>query len=366
MQKLESFWQNMQASHFLSNSLADYLSAVAIFIAVLVALKLFQLIILSRLRKFARKTKTDFDDALVEIFLKIKPPFYFFVALYFSFRTLSLTPLVEKIISVIILLVIVFEIVMAAERFVEYFIKKYLGEVKDGKDQKKYSQSMLSAASIIVKIGLWIIAIVLILSNLGVNVTSLIASLGIGGIAIALALQNVLSDLFSAFSIYIDKPFEVGDFITVGQDSGTVEKIGLKTTRIRSLQGEEIVVSNRELTTARVQNFKKLQRRRVVSQLNVAYESTQTQLKEIPKTCQEIIEKITKAEFDRCHFTDYGESSLNFELVYYVNSAEYVDFMDVKQKVNFEILSKFRKLEINFAYPTQTIYVNNESKGGRA
>jgi small-conductance mechanosensitive channel len=198
----------------------------------------------------------------------------------------------------------------------------------------------------------------LVLSNLDINISSLVASLGIGGIAVALALQNVLGDMFSSFSIYADKPFRVGDFIVIGKDQGTVEKIGMKTTRIRTLQGEELVVSNKELTSTRVQNFKKMKRRRVLFQLGVVYGTKPEQLESISKIIKEIVDKIDGVDYDRCHFSTYGDFSLNFEVVFYVNSSDYADYMNKKEKANLAIYKRFAEEKIEFAYPTQTIFVN--------
>ena len=342
---------------FLENTFYSWLIAIIIFVGLIFLLKLFQVIILSRLKKIAGKTKNDLDDAMIAIFSKIKPPFYFFVALYFAIKYLSFPELVGKVLTVIILIAVVYEVVQAVTRFVDYFISKYLEKNKDSQGEKKHSQSMLRAASMIVKFVLWAIALIMILSNLGINVTSLIASLGIGGIAIALALQNILTDIFSSFSLYVDKPFQPGDFITVGTDSGTVERIGMKTTRIRTMQGEELVVSNRELTTARVQNFKKLEQRRVVTSLGVVYGLSFTKLKSIPRIIKKIVKEIEGVEFDRCHFANYGDFSLNFELVYFVKSTEYADYMDKNQEINLQIFKAFEQEKIEFAYPTQTIQV---------
>jgi len=208
-----------------------------------------------------------------------------------------------------------------------------------------------------VKVIIWAIGGLLVLSNLGVNVTSLIAGLGIGGVAIALALQNILSDLFASFSIYFDKPFEVGDFIVVGANSGTVEKIGIKTTRIRALQGEEVIISNAELTKSRVQNFKKLKERRVVVRPGVLYETKHELLKEIPTLLQKAVDATEKTRFDRANLAEYGDSAIVFELVYYVLSGDYKEYMNLNEKILLAVKEAFDKKGIEFAYPTQTVYV---------
>jgi len=212
--------------------------------------------------------------------------------------------------------------------------------------------------NIIIKIILWIIGLLLILSNLGINITSLVAGLGIGGIAIALALQNILSDLFSSFAIYFDKPFKVGDFIIIGKDMGTVEQIGIKTTRLRALQGEQIVISNQELTSARIQNFKKLSERRVAFELGVVYGTPDDKMKKIPELIEKIIKETKDTRFDRSHFKSFGDFALIFETVYYITSGEYLDYMNAQQEIGLKIKEKFSTEEIEFAYPTQTLFLN--------
>ena len=358
MQNLLMLLEPLKNYSLWGNSAYNYALAGLIFIGFIVLLKIIKWIIVVKLKRLAEKTENDFDDALLAIFSKVKPPFYFFIALYFGLKVLIIHPTAYRVIGIIILLAVVWEVVQGLSRFVDYFIRKMIEKNdENGDGEEGMSQSMLKAISSIVKAVLWVIAIILILANVGIDVTSLIASLGIGGIAIALALQNILGDMFSSFSLYADKPFKVGDFVTVGKDSGTIEKIGLKSTRMRTLQGEELIVSNKELTTVRVQNFKKLEQRRVVVNLGIIYETRVTTLRSIPKMIQEIVKKTAKAEFDRCHFASYGDFSLNFEIVYFVNSPDYKDYMDVNQKINLAIFSRFNKEGIEFAYPTQQVIV---------
>lgn len=351
--------QQLKNYTFGPNTAYDYLIAVVVFIGLIIALKIFQVIILARLKELAEKTKTDFDDALIAIFKKVKPPFYFVIALYFGLKILVTPAILSGAVKVLFIVIIAYEIIRALERFLDYFVDKYLSRVKEGQNAVK-SESMAKTVKLILKVLLWILGILAVLSNLGVNVTSIIASLGIGGLAVALALQNILKDLFSSFSIYVDRPFEEGDFIIVGSDMGTVEKIGLKSTRIKTLQGEQLIVANTELTDARVQNFKKMEKRRVVFSLGVVYGTRQEKLASIPKIIKEIIDQTELAEPDRCHFIEYGDFSLNFETVYYVQSPDYNIHMDVKQKINLAIAKKFEQEKIDFAFPTQTIFMGKE------
>jgi small-conductance mechanosensitive channel len=218
----------------------------------------------------------------------------------------------------------------------------------------------------VARLAVWSLVLLLALDNLGFNITALLAGMGIGGIAVALAAQNILGDLFASLSIVLDKPFVVGDFIVVGEQLGTVEYIGLKTTRIRSLGGEQIVFSNTDLLGSRIRNYKRMQERRVVFGFGVVYQTPHEKLQTIPGMVREIIGKLDRARFDRAHFKEYGDSSLNFEVVYYVLSADYNVYMDIQQAINLELFRRFQEDGIDFAYPTRTLYVVGEqaARGG--
>jgi small-conductance mechanosensitive channel len=203
----------------------------------------------------------------------------------------------------------------------------------------------------------WAVALVFLLDNLGVKISAVVAGLGIGGIAVALAAQAVLGDLFSYFVIFFDKPFEIGDFIVINDKMGVVEFIGVKTTRIRAIGGEMLVISNTDLTNSRLHNFKKMEKRRVVFNLGVTYQTPSDKLKAIPQLVKLVIENQENAIFDRGHFASYGDFSLNFEFVYYVTSADYVAYMDIQQSINIAIYEQFENAGIDFAYPTQTIFM---------
>jgi small-conductance mechanosensitive channel len=206
---------------------------------------------------------------------------------------------------------------------------------------------------------IWVGGFLFLIDNLGYDITTLVAGLGIGGIAIALAAQTILGDLFSYLVIFFDKPFEIGDFIVVEDKMGTVEYIGIKTTRLRTLGGEQLICSNTDLTNSRVHNYKRMQERRVVFGLGVIYGTRAAQLKIIPKLIRDIIESIDGTRFDRAHFKSFGDFSLNFEVVFYVLSADYNRYMDIQEAINTQIFEVFEKEEIEFAFPTQTLFMNN-------
>ncbi|WP_459615588.1 mechanosensitive ion channel family protein [Bordetella sp. 2513F-2] len=213
------------------------------------------------------------------------------------------------------------------------------------------------------KVLLWAVVLLAMLSNMGVNITAFVASLGVGGIAIALAVQNILGDLFASLSIAIDKPFEVGDFIVVGPLAGTVEHVGLKTTRIRSLGGEQIVMSNTGMLGATIQNYKRLQERRIVFQFGLTYDSTPEQLRQVPGIVEKIVRAQQQVRFDRAHFKGFGESSLDFEVVYIVLDPGYNLYMDIQQAINLAMMEAFAELGVDFAFPSRTLYVASLPEG---
>jgi len=195
------------------------------------------------------------------------------------------------------------------------------------------------------------------LSNLGVNITAFVASLGVGGIAVALAAQNILGDLFASLAIVMDKPFEVGDFIVLGSVSGTVENVGLKTTRIRSLGGEQVVMSNTELLKQTVSNYKRLAQRRIVFTFSVTYGTTPELLAEVPGIVQRAVGSSSRLRFDRAHFKGFGDSSLDFEAVYIVLDPDYGIYMDEQQRINLELMRELAARGIRFALPSRTLYM---------
>jgi len=334
------------------NTLSDITLAFGAFLGFLVLFKLLQVVIIARLKKLAAKTETDIDDTLIEIVRSLKPPFYSFLAFFFAIKFLLVSETVSSIINAVLVIWIVLQAVVAIGILIDYMSKRIFA-----RDGDEGSRSATSAIKLIAKIILWSIGLLMVLSNLGIDVTSLIAGLGIGGIAIALAAQNILGDLFSSFSIYFDKPFQVGDFIIIGDKKGTVEKIGIKTTRIKALQGEELIVSNQELTSAQIQNFKKLEERRADFSFGITYETPIEKIERVSKMVESIIGVVPHARFDRAHFMEFGDSALNFAVVYYVESKNYVDYANAQQEINIAVLKKFAEEGIEMAYPTQTIYM---------
>ncbi len=307
--------------------------------------------VLARLNTWSAHTKNNVDDAVVAMVQSIKPPFYWLVAIYLGLLVFSLPSFTQMVLNEILLAIVLFYSIRAVGiAFNIYFAQT------TAKGTERAAQGFLTT---IVKAILWIIAVLLLLSNSGINITSLVAGLGIGGIAVAFALQNVLTDLFSSFAIYFDKPFVVGDFIIVGQNLGVVERIGIKTTRIRALQGEEIVISNRELTSVRVQNFRSMKGRRIATTIGIEYGTPRNVVARLAGEIHACIDKVDGVTADRVHFSGFGDSALTFDIVYFVLSGDYTEYMNRQQEINLSIMGLFEKENVSFAFPSQTVYVQS-------
>lgn len=347
--------ENILNLTFQNNSVKDYILFVILLFSVFLFLRFFRKFFLQKIKKVVRKIGKEKAETFVLIIDSIKPPFYWFIAIYLSSLFIVVHEKVDYLLNLILIVWVSYQLIKIIQILIDSSIKKLIEKEKD-----QESEPALTNMGKLIKAVVWMVGVLFVLSNIGVNVTSVMAGLGIGGIAIAFALQNILSDLFSSFAIFFDKPFVVGDFIVTGEHVGTVEKIGIKTTRLRALQGEEIVISNKELTSGRIQNFKKMERRRIVFSLGVTYDTPLKKLKKVPEIIKEIIDKKKTAELDRVHFSRFNEFSLDFEIVYYISSPDYSEYMDNHQEILFEIKEIFEKNEISMAFPTQTIIVNKE------
>jgi len=338
------------------DTVQTYLVALGILVIGLILVKILQKVVLYRLKKWAAKTETTLDDLLIRSVEKSIVPMLYYGVLYTAITSLSLNESVSNIVHIVSLFIVTFFIVRFVSSTIMFTLTYFIKKQERGEEKARQLRGM----TVLINIFVWVIGLVFLMDNLGFNISAVVAGLGIGGIAIALAAQAILGDLFSYFVIFFDRPFEVGDFITVQDKVGTVEYTGIKTTRIRALTGEQLVFSNTDLTNSRIHNYKKMQERRVVFKLGVIYKTTATQLEEIPKIVKQIIEAHSDVRFDRGHFSSYGDFSLNFEFVYFVMGSDYVKYMDTQQSINLKIYTEFENRGIEFAYPTQTLFVNKE------
>ncbi len=337
------------------NTLTAYLITLGIFAGLFAVFKILNSYAVFALKKFAKKTKNNVDDLVVAFLDRIGWPFYLFISFYIATLFLKLPDVVNLVLKY---LLIIFIVIYSARGLVG--ISNNLFDIykeKRKNSNKSANESMTRVMKLLLKVVIWSLALLMALSNFGVEITPLIASLGVGGVAIAIALQRILGDLFSAFAIYLDKPFEEGDFIIIGDDMGVVKHIGIRSTRIEALGGQELVIGNSELTSSRINNYKKMNRRRVVFSFGVEYKTSVKQLKEIKKIVEKIITGVKDCTLDRVHFKQFGDSSLNFECVYYLESSDYNVYMDRQEEINLNIKEKIEKLGVGFAFPTRTIYL---------
>jgi len=347
---------------YFGNTIESYLIALGIFLGAVIIIFIFKKVVLSRLRKWAETTDTKIDDFFVRGLEKSVIPVLYVLAFYLSVKTLMLHPKAERVIDVISVILATFFIIKMITSAFRFGLHSYIKMKAEAEEDAERRIKQIRGITAIVSFFIWVLGFVFLLDNLGFQITTVIAGLGIGGIAIALAAQAILGDLFSYFVIFFDRPFEIGDFIVIGEFRGNIEYIGIKTTRIRSLSGEQLVFGNSDLTSSRLQNFKRMDKRRVVFKLGVVYQTPAEKLEEIVKAVEQIITDNPDVTFDRGHFASFGSFSLDFEFVYFVLSSDYKNYMDIQQVVNLAIFKKFEAEKIDFAYPTQTVNLIDHQK----
>ncbi len=344
---------------YLGSSVEQWLIATGISLGVFIVLTIVLRFVASRIAKIAARTTTKLDDLLVDLLRSTR----WYVMLVWSAAVgAQWLGSDQTIISFVPTVVALFSLLQAGiwgNRIIGYWIGRVMEE-RLAEDAA--SATTMAGVRFVARLLLFAVLLLLGLDNLGVDITAAITGLGIGGIAVALALQNILGDLFASLSIVLDKPFQIGDFIIIGEFMGTVEHIGLKTTRIRSLSGEQIIFSNGDLLGSRIRNYKRMAERRVLFTIGVTYQTPRQKLETIPGMFREIITKHAKARFDRAHFKSYGDSALIFEVVYYVLSSDYIEYMDIQQDINLQVYSRFESEGIGFAYPTRTLFITHEQQ----
>mgnify|MGYP006271718293 CR=1 FL=1 len=328
----------------------DYATALAILVGAVIIIQVVKRIVLSRTR--------DRDTAALRGLRRFVFPLLHIAALYAAVRSIALPPDAARGVEVVFVILFSWFLIRLAISLVDRGVTNYVEKTRTAEEQNRVRPLLA-----VVHVAVWIIGVLFLLDNLGFQISTVVAGLGISGIAVALAAQAVLGDLFSYFVIFMDRPFEIGDFVITGDLLGTIEKIGIKTTRIRSLAGEEIIVSNADLTSARVRNYKRMYERRIVFGFGVLYETEAETLRAIPGMVREIVEAQELTRFDRAHFKAFGQYSLDFEVVYYVLSPDYTTYMNIQEEINLRIFEAFAERGIGFAYPTRVVYVAGGKSG---
>ncbi len=344
-------------TEYYGNSIQNYLISVGMILGGMLIIRLFRKSILIRLKKWASTTETNFDDYVVSAVERFILPMLNVGVMYLAVKYLNLGEEGSKVLRNAFVVAFTFYAIRLGTSSLKILLESYAKRQEGGEEKVK----QLKGIMIVINIIIWSLGAVFLFDNLGYNVTAIVTGLGIGGLAVALAAQTILGDLFNYFVIFFDRPFEIGDYIVVDDKKGNVEYVGIKTTRIKSLTGEQIIISNSDLTNSRVHNFKRMERRRIVFNIGVTYQTTPEQLRAIPDIIRKIIVDQKDAQIDRCHFSSFGDSSLNFETVYYVTEPDYAKYMDIQQSINLQVFDAFYKEKIDFAYPTQTLFIEKNS-----
>ena len=341
----------------LNNSLLQWSIAVAALLATVLLLRIIQHLAGRHLTALATRTATQWDDILAALIARTKLLFLIVVSIFISSVFLDLPDRIQSAVSNLFVIALLIQSGLWGVTFLARVLESYR---QHAQENNRAEVTTINLVGLVIRIVLWSIVALLVLDNLGVNVTALVAGLGIGGIAVALALQNILGDLFASLSITFDKPFIIGDFLIIGEHMGSVEHVGLKTTRVRSLSGEQLVFSNSDLLNSRIRNYGRMFERRVVFSIGVTYETPREKLRRIPEIIREVVEAQDDTRFDRSHFMKYGDYALMFETVYHVLSPDYNIYMDIQQSIYFAIHESFEKEGIEFAYPTQKLFVHKD------
>jgi small-conductance mechanosensitive channel len=337
----------------LGNSLTDWLIAAAVGLAVWAALWILRNLIASRYEKYSSAKNPTLIRLVAYLVGNTKQIFLFAVALDAGQESLTLPDKIQHIVSNTVLILLLIQTGLWAGRAVRFYLE--MKERERGAD--RVFAGSLDIINFVSRMLIWSLLVLVALDNLGVNITALLAGLGVGGVAVALALQNVLGDLFASLSIALDKPFVVGDNLTIDTFVGRVEHIGIKTTRLRSDGGEQIILSNADILKSRVRNFGRLSEQRVLTTIRVAYDTAADKLHAMPKLLEKIVREQAQARFERCHLKSLGETSFQFELSYFVQQPVANPMLDLQQAVNFRIIDELRRAGIEFAYPTQLVMV---------
>jgi len=347
---------------FYGNSLKTWMIALGLTVLAFLTLRVIVSVLVGRIGRLAPNTETDWDDIITAALKRTKGIVLLLVSVYIGSLSLTLPARVGGILASVAAITLLVQVGF----WVNGGIIAWMGFYRERRVQEDASAVMsVKVLSILARMVIWSMVVLLSLDNLGVDVTALVAGLGIGGVAVALAAQNILGDLFASLSIVIDKPFVLGDFLIVGDHLGAVEEIGLKTTRVRSLSGEQLVFSNSDLLTSRIRNYGRMFERRVVFKIGVTYQTPREKIQAIPGILREAVEKLgDKVRFDRAHFQSYGDFALLFETVYYVLGPDYNLYMDCQQAINLDIHERFETEGIEFAYPTQTLFLARDPGSG--
>lgn len=338
---------------YFGNTVYDYFIALVILALGTTAILILRKVVINKLRRISERTEGKTDDLIVANIDRFGIAAFQFGVLYWAITSLILTDKVARVVEIAASVVVTYFILRLLSAIILYLLQNRIRRQERGEEKIR----QLGGLMLIINFIIWIIGLVFLFDNLGYNVTTIITGLGIGGIAVALAAQNILGDLFNYFVIFFDRPFEAGDFIVVDDKMGTVEYVGIKTTRIRSLSGEQIIMGNSNITGSRIHNFKRLNTRRVVFSFHVDYETPADKLRIIPEMIKLIIlEEQPMTRFDRAHLANFGDWGLRYEVVYFVDTPDFNLHMDIQQKIYLKVIDALAGQEVSFAMVTKRFF----------
>ena len=354
-----NWFTNLIKTDFFNNVLIDWGLLLLLTIILFLFLKLFKNIISNKIIDFTEKTSNKIDDYIGSVIQSLSNIFVLFFALFISSKFIFIDQQISDRIEQLFVIVFLWQLTKWAINISSLIFDKYKNAREKEKDM--HSVTAISGFNKLVRFLIWTIFLLLALDNLGVNITALVAGLGIGGLAIALAAQSILGDLFASLTIMIDKPIAIGDYIVLDNYMGTVKNIGIKSTKIESISGEEIIISNSDLLNSRLRNYhqSRMQKRRTTIMIGVVYSTPYEKLKDIQKILTEIVNSINSTDFVRASMVEFADFSLNFELVYNVKSADHTEYIEINHKLRLKIFERFAIEKIEFAFPTRTIHIEN-------
>ena len=342
---------------FLGNTVLQWIFAGAIIAIVLIVVSLLKRLVTTRLRRTRAARDMQFDGLAAELAGKTRTWLIFFAALYLGSLTLILPERATQFLRTLAIIALLVQGALWGNQIIAFLLSRY---VRYEAEDEVSGESAYNLLNFVLRVVLWSLVLLMVLDNLpGVQITSLLAGLGVASVAVALAVQTILSDIFASLSIVLDKPFVIGDAIEVGEYSGAVEHIGLKTTRIRSVTGEELIFSNSDLLNSRIRNYRRMNERRTAITLGVAYETPYDKLQAIPAIIEQEMASIELTRFDRAHLKAMGNSALLYEVIYWVLVPDYRTYMDKLQEVNLRLLKRFEAEGINLPYSTQRVVLSS-------
>jgi len=341
---------------FFNNKVSTWLLCFTFFAVGMLVVTIIKSLITNRLKAQVKTNPTPMGEFMIERIQKTGVPLAYLGVIEATLHILELPSQISRVTNFIGIVLMAIFLIQFTVALVRFLLQEYVSKQGGNPSRDRALKAIYSLLNALA----WVIGILFMLDNLGFRISTVVAGLGIGGIAVALAAQTILSDLFAYFTILFDRPFEIGDQIVVGDFRGTVERFGIKTTRITGHGGEQIIMSNKDLTDSRVRNFKRMTRRRAAFNLGVTYDTDVKLLRKIPEIITGIFREIKGVTLNRVHFSSFGDSSLVYEIVYYVESNNYSKYMDSLQTINLRIAEEFQANKINFAYPTQTLYLRHE------